>query len=141
MTTRTYTPLLATMIIAASLATTHKVSAGQPRINCAKAYTTYEMNMCADRDYRSADAKLNRAYKDAQAQTRDRDLEKPYSSKEWKASLRSSQRDWIKHRDSDCKGLVPQEWSGGSGTTVAVLSCMTDKTVVRTNELKSRYGR
>lgn len=113
-------------------------AAAGPR-NCNDAVTTYEMNFCAERDFKAADKKLNAAYRNAMSHTYERDLDKPYDSKSWKSALRTSQRAWIAHRDADCKNLVAREWSGGTGTTVASLGCMTTKTLQRTKELRERY--
>ena len=65
----------------------------------------------------------------------------PYSAQAWETELRTSQRAWIAFRDADCKGLVPMEWSGGTGTSYAVLGCMTALTKARTEALAERYGR
>jgi len=109
-------------------------------IDCAKASSTVEMNFCADKDFQAADKSLNEAYAAALASIKTRDLEKPYDAKSFEAAMRASQRAWLAYRDADCKDLVPQEWSGGSGTTSAVLGCMTEKTMQRTKDLKERYG-
>ena len=109
-------------------------------IDCAKASSTVEMNFCAEKDFNAADKTLNTAYEAALASTKGRDLEKPYDAKSFEAALRTSQRAWLTYRDADCKDLIAQEWSGGSGTTSASLGCMTEKTMQRTKELKERYG-
>ena len=115
--------------------------AGQAQtIDCAKASSTVEMNFCADKDFQAADKSLNEAYAAALASIKTRDLEKPYDAKSFETAMRASQRAWLAYRDADCKDLVPQEWSGGSGTTSAVLGCMTEKTMQRTKDLKERYG-
>jgi uncharacterized protein YecT (DUF1311 family) len=110
-------------------------------IDCAKASSTVEMNFCAEKDFQAADRDLNAAYTAALASIRTRDLEKPYDAKTFEAAMRVSQRAWLAYRDSDCKGLVAQEWSGGSGATSAILGCMTEKTIQRTKDLKERYGK
>lgn len=109
-------------------------------IDCAEQNTTVEMNFCADEDFKASDAKLNAAYKKVLAQIADSDLEKPYDRESWEKAMRESQRAWVTFRDADCKGAVPMEWSGGTGTTSAVLGCMTAKTDVRTKELTERYN-
>lgn len=58
--------------------------------------------------------------------------------REWREALQDAQRKWIAFRDADCKGPVAYAWYGGTGASAAVLSCMVDKTVTRTGELK-RY--
>ena len=98
------------------------------------------MNFCADKDFQAADKALNEAYEAALASTKTRELEKPYDAKSFEAAMRAAQRAWIAYRDADCKDLTAQEWSGGTGTTSAVLGCMTEKTMQRTKDLKERYG-
>ena len=109
------------------------------RVDCENASTTVEMNICSDEDFKAADAKLNATYKKVLAQIAASDLEKPYDRASWDEALRASQRAWVAFRDADCKGAVPMEWSGGTGTTSAVLGCMTAKTETRTKELAERY--
>ncbi|AGK57815.1 hypothetical protein HYPDE_30703 [Hyphomicrobium denitrificans 1NES1] len=115
-------------------------SAHAENIDCANASSTVEINFCAEKDFQAADKTLNAAYEAALASINGRDLEKPYDAKSFEAALRASQRAWLAYRDADCKDLVAQEWSAGSGTTSASLGCMTEKTMQRTKELKERYG-
>ena len=108
--------------------------------DCSNASNTYEMNICADKEFAAADAELNAVYKVALAAIANSDGEKPYDRKSWEAALRASQRAWVAFRDADCKGLVPMEWSGGTGTTTAVLGCMIQLTQERTKMLKERFA-
>jgi uncharacterized protein YecT (DUF1311 family) len=110
-------------------------------IDCNNARSTVEINYCADRDYVAADRVLNEAYQTALAQTAKSDNAAPYAAAAWQRELRASQRAWVAFRDADCKGLVPMGWSGGSGTSAAVLSCMMDLTKARTQALQERYGK
>jgi uncharacterized protein YecT (DUF1311 family) len=109
-------------------------------IDCSDPKTTVEMNVCADAAFKEADKRLNALYKDALAYIESSDLEAPYDRKSWEEAMRASQRAWVAFRDADCTGLVPMEWSGGTGTSSAVMGCMTEKTEARINELKERYG-
>ena len=109
-------------------------------IDCANAKSTVEMNYCADKEFAAADKALNTEYEAALAQTRTRDLEPPYDAKSFEAAMRESQRAWVAFRDADCKNLVAQEWSGGSGASAAILGCMTQLTMARTKDLKERYA-
>lgn len=130
-------PLLIGLLLTCSPAT-HPVLADEP-IDCADARNTVEMNFCADEDFKVADEKLNAVYKKVLARIGEGDLEKPYDRASWEEAMRTSQRAWVAFRDADCKGAVPMEWSGGTGTTSAVLGCMTGKTKARIQELSDRY--
>lgn len=114
-------------------------AAAEDAIDCDNASSTVEMNFCSDKAFQEADAKLNAVYKKVLAHIAEADLEKPYDRDSWEKAMRESQRAWVAFRDADCKGAVPMEWSGGSGTSAAVNGCMTEKTEARTKELTERY--
>ncbi|MFA5949602.1 MAG: lysozyme inhibitor LprI family protein [Hyphomicrobium sp.] len=114
--------------------------ADPPPVDCNDIKNTYDGNICAERDFDKADAKLNNIYKKVLEHTAKSGDEKPWDAKSWEAAIRASQRAWVAFRDADCKDAVPMEWSGGTGTTVAVLGCMTEKTKQRTDDLAERYG-
>lgn len=108
--------------------------------DCTNAGSTVEINVCADKDYRAADEALNAVYKRVLERIADSGSEPPYDRAGWERTVREAQRAWIAFRDADCKGAVPMEWSGGTGTTAAVLGCLREKTEARTKDLKERYG-
>jgi len=108
-------------------------------INCANAASTVEMNFCADKEYQAADKELNATYEMALKSVRSREMEKPYDAKSFEEALRGAQRAWIAYRDADCKDVVAQVWTNGSGATSAILGCMTGKTLQRTKELKEQF--
>lgn len=114
-------------------------AAADEKIDCNDANSTVEMNFCAEKDFEAADAQLNAVYKKVLAHIAESDLDKPYDRASWEDAMRASQRAWMAFRDADCKGAVPMEWSGGTGTTVAVVGCMTTLTEARTKDLASRY--
>jgi uncharacterized protein YecT (DUF1311 family) len=114
-------------------------AAAEDAIDCSDPSSTVEMNFCSDKAFQEADAKLNAVYKKVLAHIAEADLEKPYDRESWEKAMRESQRAWVAFRDADCKGAVPMEWSGGSGTSAAVTGCMTEKTDARTKELTERY--
>lgn len=83
------------------------------------------MNICADKDYRAADAVLNKVYKRAMAAQDDtgRDL------------LRASERVWIAYRDAECKfEAAPNE--GGSIYPMVYAGCLTRLTKARIADLR-----
>lgn len=121
------------------IAATSAAEARPKNINCAKAESTVEMTYCADRDFIAADKSLNSTYRRAIRKTRERDLDEPYDARHYEGAMRKAQRAWVGYRDADCKYLKAQEWSGGTGTSAAVLGCMTEKTTSRTRELQERF--
>lgn len=126
--------------LAFGLALSLAQAADAEAINCAKAASTVEMNFCADKDFKAADKALNATYSAALDSIKTRDLEKPYDAGSFEEAMRASQRTWVAYRDADCKDLVAQEWSGGTGATSAILQCMTDKTIQRTKEIRQRFN-
>ena len=96
--------------------TGHPAAAAEDIIDCENASTTVEMNFCSDKAFQEADAKLNDVYKSVLEHIAESDGEEPYDRESWEKAMRESQRAWVAFRDADCKGAVPMEWSGGSGT-------------------------
>lgn len=113
----------------------------EPRVDCENlSGNTHEINVCSERDYAAADAKLNAVWKNVLAHVSENGGEAPWDAKSWEETLRASQRAWVAFRDADCKDAVPMEWTGGTGTTAAVLGCLTEKTRARTKDLETRFG-
>jgi uncharacterized protein YecT (DUF1311 family) len=81
-----------------------------------------EMNACAQRDYKSADAALNKAYF-----AKVRKL-----SKSDVAVLLAEQRDWLHRRDARCK----MKTDTGSNATIDHLTCLQNLTEIRTLQLR-----
>lgn len=128
------------LLISAVVACAGTPASAEEPIDCSDPQTTVEMNFCSDEAFTAADKRLNAVYQEALASVAQRDLDPPYDAKSWEQALRASQRAWVAFRDADCKGAVPMEWSGGTGTSSAVTGCMTQKTEARIAQLKERYG-
>jgi uncharacterized protein YecT (DUF1311 family) len=139
---RTAAPPAAALLALAALIAPPTASATepQPRIDCANAMTTAEMNVCAERDLDKADAALNAAYQRALKAIPGKAVDEPYDTRSWEEALRKSQRAWLAYRDAECKDHTPMHWSGGTGTTVAVLGCLAALTEARTKELAAHYA-
>jgi uncharacterized protein YecT (DUF1311 family) len=94
-------------------------------VDCKNAMAQNDMNVCADRDYRKADAVLNRTYQDAikglDAHTLD--------------LVRKAQRAWIAFRDAECT-YESAENEGGSIYPMVYSGCLTRLTKLRTQQLK-----
>jgi uncharacterized protein YecT (DUF1311 family) len=93
-------------------------------IDCKNAMTQTDMNICADKDYRKADAALNAAYRKAIVglDAHSRDL------------LRAAQREWIKFRDAECTFQSAQN-EGGSIHPMVYAECLTTLTQARTRQI------
>lgn len=77
--------------------------------------------------YEKADKELNTIYSQ---------LKKKLGAKD-QANLISSQKDWIKFRDSNCKFKSYPEGEGGVTANKMYADCRTQITLNRTKELKS----
>ena len=83
-----------------------------------------EMNACAVRDYRAADAKLNIRYAAVMQSL----------SVERRSALRVEQREWLRRRDPDCKAeAAPSE--GGSIWPLEFYGCLEKSTVERIRKI------
>jgi uncharacterized protein YecT (DUF1311 family) len=107
--------------------------------SCAEALSTAAMNRCADAEFSKADADLNAVYQKALASIPEFAGDPPWDAKSWEEALRTSQRAWVAFRDAECDKHVAMFWTNGSGATVDILGCKTEKTEQRTKELKDRY--
>jgi uncharacterized protein YecT (DUF1311 family) len=95
--------------------------------DCQNALSQSAMNICADRDYRAADAKLNAAYAKLMAVTGDDGF---------KAKLRVAQRAWLSFRDSQCTYETADN-EGGSIHPMVYAGCLTRLTKDRTKALNA----
>lgn len=113
----------------------------EPKIDCQNATSTVEMNFCADKEFAIADEALNAAYRKALKRVPAVAVDEMtrFNATSWEKALRNSQRAWVAFRDAECRDHVPMFWTGGTGTTVAVLGCMIEKTRARTKELQENY--
>ncbi len=113
----------------------------EPKIDCDNASSTVEMNFCADKEFATADEVLNAAYRKALSKVPAMVVDEMarFNATSWEKALRNSQRAWVAFRDAECREHMPMFWTGGTGTTVAVLGCMIEKTRARTKELRENY--
>ncbi len=94
------------------LCCTASANAQQPEPDCRKAVTQMDLNICADQDYRAADAELNKTYRLAVAamQATDKelgDIDAAYAGA--LEALKKAQRAWIGYRDGQCNRRVRGE--------------------------------
>ncbi|HEX5319019.1 MAG TPA: lysozyme inhibitor LprI family protein [Stellaceae bacterium] len=97
-------------------------------LDCASAKTQFEINQCADRDFRKADAALNQVYARLKARTTD-----PNSRKR----LVAAEGAWLAYRDRECD-FETEDSIGGSIRTMELALCYREKTVARAAELRKQ---
>ncbi|ACP26259.1 putative urease-associated protein [Sinorhizobium fredii NGR234] len=112
--------------------------AQEPEVDCQKAETQMDLNICADREYQAADADLNKTYGKAIAAMRETDKELGDIDAAYVGAveaLKKAQRAWIGYRDGQCE-LAGFEARGGSMEPMLVSGCLAELTRKRTAELK-----
>jgi uncharacterized protein YecT (DUF1311 family) len=94
-------------------------------VDCKTAKEQMELNYCADRDFKSADKKLNALYRKLRggADAREQEL------------LGAAERNWLAYRDSEC-AVETAESEGGSIAPMEYSICLTEKTEARIKELE-----
>jgi uncharacterized protein YecT (DUF1311 family) len=112
----------------------------QAQFNCDNVTSNAEATECSGREFTRADRELNEVYQEALEIVSEHGTEWRTSAEEWEEKLRASQRAWLAFRDADCKVLTRIEWDGGSGTGLAITTCMTELTRTRIKALRERYG-
>ena len=86
-----------------------------------------QMNQCAGKAFRGADAAMNQVY---------RKLVSLLDEAE-QAQLKEAQTTWLRYRDANCE-FVADEYKGGSIRPLILASCLADMTKRRTTELKAQ---
>lgn len=117
----------AVIAIIAMLSATAVHAQDDESIDCAHAMVQRELNICADRDYRAADARLNDVYHSVMVR-----LSGPAQDR-----LRNEERDWIAMRDRQCNAEAAPE-RGGTIFPMVYSGCLTEKTKARIKVLQSQ---
>ncbi len=94
---------------------------------CANPVTQFEMNQCAGKAYRAADATMNSVYRKLVAML----------DEDEKAKLKEAQVAWLKYRDTNCE-FVGDQYAGGSIRPLIEATCLADMTKSRATELKTQ---
>lgn len=117
------------------LAGTARADDDDAPVDCQNATTQTDMNICADRDEKAADAALNAQYKKTRAASVDWDDNADGADKGAEAALLKAQRAWVAFRDAECdaEGFQAQ---GGSMQPMIISGCLATLTKQRTKELK-----
>jgi uncharacterized protein YecT (DUF1311 family) len=119
-------------------------SVGVAHADCKDPHSNAEMKICADKDWKKADAELNVAYGKAIAEAREtyrsiKTMPGQQNMQDSEAMLRDAQRAWVSFRDANCKYQY-QIYYGGSHAGLAYLLCMADMTKARLKELRQLPG-
>ena len=112
------------LVVTSGLAFSQKKRATDP---CANPQTQFEMNQCAGKDYKAADAALNQVYQRLLTMLDD----------EEQAQLKEAQTAWIKYRDLNCD-FVGDQFKGGTMRPMVYANCLADMTRKRTTELRTQ---
>src|ERR1041384_7648352 len=99
----------------------------QKKDPCADAQSQAEMNMCWGKEYKAADAKLNKTYQDLMSKLDESE----------KVQLKNAQLAWLKYRDANCE-FVADQYKGGTMRPMIAAICLADVTDNRTKELTAQ---
>jgi uncharacterized protein YecT (DUF1311 family) len=86
-----------------------------------------EMNICADKKFKAADAVLNRVYNQLAAKL----------EADARAKLKAAEVSWLKYRDDNCD-YESASFEGGSMQPLIRSSCYERMTKARTEELRGQ---
>jgi uncharacterized protein YecT (DUF1311 family) len=92
---------------------------------CEQAGTQYEATQCAGREYKQADAELNKVYQQVLKQ----------EDKNGQARLKAAQLSWLKFRDTECE-YEAGDYMGGTMRPMVAAFCLAAVTNERTKQLK-----
>lgn len=105
-------------------------SFGEEKVDCEKAFTTIEINICAKQE-------ADRAYSDLENYL-DKAKERYSSEKAVIDTLNKSQEAWLAYRKAHCDGVYEQ-WSGGTIRGAMFSDCMLRLTKLRTHIIWQDY--
>jgi uncharacterized protein YecT (DUF1311 family) len=92
---------------------------------CEQAGSQYEATQCAGREYKQADAELNKVYQQVLKQ----------EDKDGQARLKTAQLNWLKFRDTECE-YEAGDYIGGTMRPMVAAFCLAAVTNERTKQLK-----
>lgn len=119
--------LLAVLLSCVALATAASAQKRPAEDPCRDPQSQAEMNMCAAKRFKAADAELNRVY-DQLASMLEGDSA---------ARLKAAEVSWIKYRDDNCV-YEADFFEGGSMRPLILSSCLERMTKARTAELRGQ---
>lgn len=101
---------------------------------CTSQKNTIEIDGCAKFTFENKDKQLNIAYQKLIKTLATDDKDDITDYREVREILTEAQKNWVKYRDSDCKGKLSLH-STGTIRGWAYFSCLTERTEQRTKEL------
>ena len=120
--------LLASLCVAAAVAAGARAQKERQIQPCEGYGSQAEASACAHREYKAADAELNKVYGQLAG----------VLDAEDKASLKETELAWIKYRDSTCV-FESSQYKGGTMRPMIESFCLARVTKSRTAELKEQY--
>src|SRR5919202_4543073 len=94
---------------------------------CGDAQTQAEMNMCAGKKFKAADAELNRVYNELASKV----------EANYRAKLKAAEVSWLKYRDDNCD-YETALYEGGTMRPMVYSFCLERMTKARTEELRGQ---
>jgi uncharacterized protein YecT (DUF1311 family) len=94
---------------------------------CADAQSQAEMTICWGKEYKAADAQLNKTYQGFMSKLDESE----------KVQLKNAQLAWLKYRDANCD-FVADQYKGGTMRPMIAAICLADVTNARVTELRSQ---
>jgi uncharacterized protein YecT (DUF1311 family) len=119
--------IVTAILLAAAVSASAHAQKREAQSPCEDAQTQAELNMCADRKFRDADAALNRVYGELSSK-----LEANY-----RAKLKAAEVSWLKYRDDNCD-YETAVYEGGSMRPMVYAFCLERMTKARTAELREQ---
>ena len=121
--------LLAALLSCAALSAAASAQRRDANDPCRDPQSQAEMNMCAAKRFRAADAELNKVY--------NRLVSKLGDAAGQLAKLKAAEVSWLKYRDDNCD-YEASFFEGGSMKPLIYSSCMERMTKARTAELRGQ---
>jgi uncharacterized protein YecT (DUF1311 family) len=121
--------LLALLLSCAALLTTTSAQRRAANDPCRDPQSQAEMNMCAAKRFKAADAELNRVY--------NRLVSKLVDNEGQREKLKAAETAWLKYRDDNCE-YEASFFDGGSMRPLILSSCFERMTKARTAELRGQ---
>lgn len=119
--------LLALLLACATLFATVSAQRRGTKDPCADPQSQAEMNMCAAKKFKAADAELNRVYNQLVAKLGD--------DAGQRERLKTVETSWLKYRDDNCD-YEAAAYEGGSIKPLIYSTCLERMTKSRTEELR-----